>query len=491
MRTQQTWRRWTPIVAALGCAPIDMPEDEAVTDNDGAELAAATWSAAPDLDPAEDTVEVALRAAPFAWDPGTGTPLSGGLAFNGSVPGPLIEVVRGQMLRVRFTNNTSMPLTLHWHGLRVPDEMDGILQMEHPVQPGGTFVYEFPVIDAGLYWYHPHMSSSDMLEAGLYGAIRVREPEERAADVDLPVVLDDLLLDRDNQIDVPGTPHEQVMGRLGGLLLLNGKSGRTISVNAGQDLLLRLVNAANARTFDLTLEGHQLEVVGTDGGWLASPIPVEHLTLSPGERYLVRARLNGAPGASYRLMNGRFRLHEQDDEHSMMEIDPLGNDPTPLATFIYAEAASTGAGFAPPASDTPSFDATSLPQPSHRWVLAEDMMAGTVTLDGASWPDVPMVQAPGSQITVFEVENRSEMHHPFHIHGNRFQVLSVDGTPFAGGWKDTWDVPPRAIVTVVSELDNPGMWMVHCHILEHADRGMAGMLSVTPREGAALTDEHQ
>ena len=108
------------------------------------------------------------------------------------------------------------------------------------------------------------------------------------------------------------------------------------------------------------------------------------------------------------------------------------------------------------------------------------MMAGTVTIDGATFPDVPMVEVEAMVDTTFEVENASEMHHPFHIHGNRFQVVSVGGEPVpeGQGWKDTFDIPPRTTVTIVSALDNPGEWMYHCHILEHADDGMAGMMMV-------------
>ena len=144
---------WGWVIAALGACGGASPagDDTDAGDTDAADAddtdaapspepvdPSATWAAAPDLDPDPDVVEVAIDAAPFAWDPGTGTPIGGGLAFNGSVPGPLIDVIRGQTLRVRFTNHTDAPLTLHWHGLRVPDAMDGVLQMEDPVQPGSA-----------------------------------------------------------------------------------------------------------------------------------------------------------------------------------------------------------------------------------------------------------------------------------------------------------------------------------------------------------------
>ena len=198
-----------------------------------AESPDASWSAAPDLDPDPDVVEVDLDAAPLPWDPGTGVPLTAGLAFNGMVPGPVFDVTRGQTLRVNFTNHTAGALTLHWHGLRVPKAMDGVAQMDTPVQPGGSFTYTFAVQDVGMYWYHPHMDTSATVEAGLMGGIRVREVGEQPADIDLPVILDDVLLDQDDQIEVVGTPHEQVMGRMGDHLLFNGREGRMIGVEQG------------------------------------------------------------------------------------------------------------------------------------------------------------------------------------------------------------------------------------------------------------------
>ena len=104
-------------------------------------------------------------------------------------------------------------------------------------------------------------------------------------------------------------------------------------------------------------------------------------------------------------------------------------------------------------------------------------MAGSVTIDGATYPDIPLVDVAGNTDTTFEVENLSEMHHPFHIHGNNFQIVAIDGVPptTSQGWKDTWDVPPKTTVTVVSDLSNPGDWVYHCHILEHQEAGMMGI----------------
>jgi len=481
--------RYSPLLLGLaGCmSGMDMTTDSAAdsggdSGTDTAEPAAPEacgYTAMPDLDPADGAVEVNLTASALAWDPGTGVPLEGGMAFNGSVPGPVLEATLGDRVTVHFTNDTSIEMSLHWHGLRVTPEMDGIQQMMgDPIEPGESFDYTFTLQDAGFYWFHTHMDTATTIEAGLYAPIIVHAPGEVTPDCDQPVVLDDVLLDEDTlQISPPDTSMMQLMGRLGTVLMMNGRSDRRVSWTKGQTTLLRFVNASNARYWDVYLEGHQLTVVGTDGGFLAEPYPVDDLVIAPGERYMVAVEATGEPGQSYRLMNKRVQLHEEGGD--MIEVDPLGNGENPVATFVYGEGEVTGTGWTQPTPDVPTWGAP-VANLGHHWLLAEDMMGGTVNIDGASWPDVPMVDVAQNVDTTFEIENSSEMHHPFHIHGNRFQMVEVGGVavPASQGWKDTFDVPPRTTVKLVSDLDNPGEWMYHCHILEHADKGMAGLMTV-------------
>ena len=466
--------------AACTSGPEKLDDSAAVQDSAGPPVPETCgYQPMPDLDPAEDVVEVDLVASNFAWDPGTGVPLEMGMAFNELVPGPTLEAKLGDTVKVHYSNNTDMDTSIHWHGLRVTPEMDGIQQMMgDPVEPGESFDYEFTIVDMGFYWFHTHMDTATTIEAGLYAPIVLHAPDEVAPDCDMPLVLDDVLLEEGSQQIAPlDTDMMQLMGRLGNVLMANGRSDRRVAWNKGQTTLLRLVNSSNARYWDLFLEDHTLKIVGTDGGFLAEPYTVDHLVMAPGERYMVVVEATGEPGQDYRLMNRRFQLHEEGGD--MIEPDPMGDGENPVMTFVYSEEEVAGTGWAQPAPDVPSWDAP-VANLGHHWVLEEDMMGGTVTIDGQAWPDVPMVDVTMGVDTTFEVENKSEMHHPFHIHGNRFQVVDVGGSPVAEGqgWKDTFDIPPRTTVTIVSNLDNPGEWMYHCHILEHADDGMAGMMTV-------------
>ncbi|HMV67725.1 MAG TPA: multicopper oxidase family protein, partial [Myxococcota bacterium] len=360
---------------------------------------------------------------------------------------------------------------------RVPEAMDGIAQMDDPIEPGESFTYEYVVKDAGFYWYHPHMETAETIEAGLIGVIVARAPDEVAPACEVPLALDDILLDREGQIEPPGTDMDQVMGRLGDTLLVNGRADRVIEVPAGGQVVLRMVATSNARHFDLGFEGLGLQLLGTDGGYLPDARALDRVRLAPGERAIVSFQAPADPGAELVLMNRRVQLHEEDaDETAMHEIDPMGDEDHAILRFVTIDA-DPGAPWVAPAFDPPV--AVTEGAPAHTWVLEEDMMAGVLTIDGAEWPDVPMVMFDGGAPTTLVIDNRSEMRHPFHTHGNRYIVTSIGGATVADrAWKDTFDVPPRTAVTVVSELDNPGMWMYHCHILEHADRGMAGMMVV-------------
>lgn len=469
-----------PVVVACSGTTPDSAADSTVPADDTAQpsLELCGYTPAPDLDASSGVVEVDLTASKFEWDPGTGVMLGDGAAYNDSVPGPLIEANVGDTVIAHFQNDLDEPLTIHWHGIRLDSDMDGGMQMMDPVQPGEGFDYVFTVPDAGFYWYHPHIEGAKWIERGLYGPIIIHAPDEVLADCDLPLVLDDVLLDEDTlQIAPPDTDMMQLMGRLGNLLMANGRADRRIAVTAGQTVLMRLVNPSNARYWDVYVEGQQMEVVGTDDGWLPEPYTVDHLEMTPGERYMVTFTATGEPGDEVRLMNKRFQLHADDGD--MVEVDPLGDGDNPVLAFVFEQGSVIGTPWVQPSVEPMPFTGPTATL-GHHWLLDEDMMGGSVTIDGAAWPDVPMVEVSANIDTTFDIENLSEMHHPFHIHGNNFQVVAIDGVAptIPQGWKDTFDIPPYTTVTVVSDLSNAGDWMYHCHILEHAESGMMGEMMV-------------
>jgi FtsP/CotA-like multicopper oxidase with cupredoxin domain len=229
------------------------------------------------------TVRVELEARPTQWEaaPGLSVP---GYGFNGQVPGPTIQAEVGDTLVVRLANNLPEPTTIHWHGLRVPANMDGTEMVQKPIQPGDTFEYRFLLPDAGTFWYHPHTHETEQLEKGLYGALVVHGPGEPELDAERVLVLDDLKLDRHGRLARFGGWKERHEGRLGDVRLVNGRTQPELKMAAGQVERWRLVNAASSRYVRLSIGGRPFTLLGSDGGLLERPVSATEVLLTPGDR---------------------------------------------------------------------------------------------------------------------------------------------------------------------------------------------------------------
>ncbi|MFO0651932.1 MAG: multicopper oxidase family protein [Polyangiales bacterium] len=421
---------------------------------------------AVDLNADPRVVEINLEAAMTEWELSPGRRVHA-MTYNGSVPGPTIEARAGDTVVVHFTNHLTEATTIHWHGLRVPADMDGSPRSQQPVAPGGTFTYRFTVPDAGTFWYHPHADEARQLEAGLYGAVVVRGADEPRADVEGVVMLDDVTLDDGGQIAPPGDLLEIHSGRDGGLQVINGRVGATLPIRAGQRQRWRVVNAGSARFYRLSLEGHHFTVIGADGGALAAPRVVDELVMVPGDRYDILVDGTAAPGTVATLHNlpydrghGAGVFHTQD-----------------VLRVAYAPDAALPTLAAPTASrvieaiDTTGVTATEV-RLSER--VDEATQSITFMINGLAWPDVPPLHARVGQTQVWDILNESEMDHPVHLHGFFFQVLSRNGAAEpTRAWEDTLDVRGHERVRIAFRPDDrPGMWMFHCHILEHVDHGM-------------------
>lgn len=423
-----------------------------------------------DKNPDANVLEIDLEARPATKALGAAaeTPV---WTFNGSIPGPLLDAKVGDRVIVNFKNSLPEPTTIHWHGIRLPAAMDGTLAMQQPIPAGGTFRYEFTLKDAGLFWYHPHVRSDVQVQKGLYGAIRVRGSSEPTADEERVLVLDDVRLKPDGTLAEFLDDESKMMGREGNTILVNGIANATIPVRSGAAVRLRIVNVANGRFFNLRLPGHSWRVIGTDGGLLPKPYDTERLLVSPGERYDVMVVMNGAPASEIELINEPYeRGHDSGHAMPMTVARVKTSDEPPLA------GRSLPSSFAaierlPPA------------QKSLPIALDEGTRNGELVfmINGAVFPDVPKVMVERGELRFLDVANESEMDHPFHLHGFFFQVLEKNGAPVpleSTGNKDTIIVPAKTKLKLVSRFDEPGMWMYHCHILEHAEGGMMGEIHV-------------
>ena len=390
-----------------------------------------------------------------------------------TIPGPLLDAKLGDTVIVHFRNELPEATTIHWHGLRVPNAADGTPFAQMAVPPGGTYDYEFTLIDSGLYWYHPHMEGDVQVEAGLYAPIVVRDDVAIDVAADRVFVLDDVKLESTGKLSERTDNLDLMLGRQGNVVLVNGRQNPSLTVASGTRERWRFVNAANGRYFNLELPGRTFRVIGWDGGPIATAYETSTLLVAPGERYEVLVELAGAQGDSLEL-----RTIHYDRGHNIP-------DPGPIALLSIALGAPGAAPAPLPATlgtvEPIVFDAST---PRRRFVLRENDSIPNMpvfTINNEAFPNITPVRGPIGQIEIWEIENLAEMDHPFHLHGMSFQTLDETGAPIEPlGWKDTVNVPQEQTVRFVVQFGAPGRWMYHCHILEHAERGMMGELEVAP-----------
>ncbi len=455
------------LLGLLGCnAPIEPVQPPGFADA----IALPRLSDLSD-DPHVIEVELVARRTSLELVPAGPTPLYG---FDGHVPGPLIEAEVGDRLIVHFRNELPVETTVHWHGLRVPNDMDGVPDhTQAPIDPGGSFEYRFELPDEGLYWYHPHVRSAEEVSSGLYGAIVVRAPDEPEID-EAVLVLSDAAVDEETGALLPpdsGGDLATLFGREGNVVLVNGRVEPTIRARIGVPLRLRVVNAAISRYFQLTLGAHSFTVIGGDAGLYVSPRVLTRPVLTPGQRLDLVVTLQGTPGQSIPLRwvpydrgFGSTEFREPVDLlHVVLERGPervVPIPPLPARTFEPITAAT-------PTEITVELTRNDL---GGRFALGFSGAPG--------WEAAPFPARIG-EIQRWTFRNTLDWAHPIHLHGYFFQPLDASGRPL-GYWADTIDVPVDGQASFLVRFDDrPGMWMLHCHILDHADAGMMGVIDVS------------
>jgi FtsP/CotA-like multicopper oxidase with cupredoxin domain len=401
-------------------------------------------------------VSVELDARETDWEFAVGRSIRG-FAYNGQIPGPLIEANVGDTIKVHLANNLPQPTTIHWHGIRVPAAMDGTETVQPPVDPGGTFDYEFEVPDAGTFWYHSHTNETEQLERGLYGGLVVRGQDEPRLDGERTLILDDLKLAPDGEVAPFGDEHEQHLGREGDVRLVNGRQEPELEIPAGTIERWRIVDAANTRFVRVSIGGRPFRIIGTDGGFLPRPLIAIEVLVTPGERV--------------DLAVGPF------EERERIELEALPYD--------RGKGESTRERFATFRVGPPAPSHADLPENLRKIEpLASLDAEPTRTIDlkalmhgGQHQRDDPVRVG---ELQVWDLVNETGQDHPFHIHGFFFQVLQQEGQPSPVlAWKDTVNVPRKSQTRIAWLPDErPGEWMYHCHILEHHAMGMMAHFAV-------------
>ena len=453
---------------------------------------------------------IAARLTPQQTTIDLGGPTVRTWAYGDTLPGPLLRMKAGEVLRVDVSNQLPAETSVHWHGIALRNDMDGVPGVtQDPIRAaGGTFGYEFTAPDAGTYFYHPHVGVQ--LDRGLYGVLVVDDPAEPGRyDEEWVLVLDDWVdgtgRTPDEVLaslagmsgDMPGMDHGGTGGDMGGMdmggasggtsgmgesmtsrllggagdvtypfYLVNGRvpaAPQVFTGKPGHRVRLRIVNAGSDTAFRVALAGHRLRVTHTDG-YPVEPVDTDALVIGMGERFDVEVTLadgvfafvaapEGKPGTAARAVvrTGAGRVPADTARPAQLDRQVLlGNNLRAAAAVRLADK---------------KVDRT------HDLVLAGQMMPYRWTINGKIFPrSTPLPVTAGERVRL-RFTNRSMMFHPMHLHGHTFALAG------GGARKDTVLVKPMQTVEVDLDAANPGQWMTHCHNVYHAERGMMTTLS--------------
>ena len=442
--------------------------------------------------------------------------------YNGEIPGPLIRVGQGSSIKVNFTNMLGFDTTVHWHGLRLDNEFDGVPGVtQDPVKSGSSFVYELKFPDYGVYWYHPHVREDLQQELGLYGMIIVDPADGNVySDVDSEstVFLDDIKVDGSDVDQFSGDyARFALMGRFGNMLFVNGDTFYERDAKAGDVVRFYFVNSANVRTFNISFDGAKMKIVGGDSGRYQSEFFSDSFVISPGERYIVDV------------------LFEKSGNHRILHTTPYGTVDIGVVRVsgksgVSPKSFSVGGSVDRDFPDSGEMSRYILKRPDAEIELSVDMggmmqggmggmdhsmhggammgssvddveweddmgmMNSASTSDAVRWiirdvatgrenEDLMMDAKVGDRMKLRisnPINSMHPMQHPIHLHGQRFLVLSENGRMNDNFvWKDVVLVKKGAVVDLMVDFTNPGDWMIHCHIPEHMESGMMAKFEVS------------
>ncbi len=390
--------------------------------------------------------------------------------YNGTVPGPELRVTQGARVQVTLVNQLPDATTLHWHGLRLPNAADGVAGLtQDAVQPGQSFTYEFVARDAGTYWYHAHQQTEAQLPRGLFGALVV-EPAQRTEDRDVTVLLH-------------GDPgHVRI-------------DHTQIAAQPGQTVRLRVINAVVAGMDGgpetPVLLGAPFTVAALDGHELHDPQPLRatRVPLGMGQRADLVFTMPATTSVRLQLaeLPGEPSPVQKVFEHVQAAVPPsqavaIGNGPAPDQPDLAAIPVFDTTTYGTPAAElTGPFDVTAPLVLGKQPGMRDGRPQLIHLINGQPAPNVAPLRVTEGQTVRLHLVNDTDEYHPMHIHGHVFTVLAHNGQPLTGSpvHLDSVLVGPHETSDVGFVADNPGVWMIHCHVLLHAGMGMMMTLNYT------------
>lgn len=407
--------------------------------------------------------------------------------FEGMAPGPEIRVAQGARVHTRLINELPDATSTHWHGIRIDNAMDGVAGLtQDAVAPGEGFDYDFVVPDAGTYWYHAHNRSFEQVARGLHGALVVEEPEPTDVDREEVLILDDWLIDPDTAriADTFGAMHDlSHAGRIGNYITTNGTYNLSKAVHRHERLRLRLINVANARIFQLALDGLEGWIVALDGMPLARPRPVEGtFLLAPAQRIDLIVDVTAETGGA-----GHLVQLDRNESFSQVAFEVEGDGsrarrdmPLPLPPNDHAMPDLARARVLDLLMEGGAMGGMRGAMMGGRMSSMRDMaQSGKFWAFNGAVGDMdgtPLAALSRGETVRLKITNDTAFPHAMHLHGMHFHEIEPDGS--LGALRDTTLLDRGEVRDIAFVADNPGKWLLHCHVLSHAVSGMTTWIDV-------------
>jgi Putative multicopper oxidases len=423
-----------------------------------------------------------IQAARYALE---ATPTEGMVSLSPDAPPPVLRLRRGEPFVAEVTNTLDAYTAMHWHGLRVPNVMDGVPYLTQvPMGQGDSYVYDFTPQDAGTFWYHPHCNTMEQMARGLTGLLIVEEDRDPGFDLDLPVNLRDWRLGEDSQfVDLFTARGAARNGTFGTLMTANWVHEPVYDVPAGGLVRLRLAATDTTRVYRLQLPGAEGRVIALDGHPVIDPVlwpsAEAPLVLGCGQRVDLALRVPGQEGAELAVLNEqpggprvllRLRSVGADVGRDLVELAPLPPNPLSEPDLAHAEVLDFVFGWSP--GGEPSNDGFCGTLGYTFWSINRVAWPGDASGTG------PLAELRLGRTYILRLRNESPNAHPIHLHGMVFKPLRSNRREVSGNWVDTAVLLEEETMEVVLVADNPGDWAFHCHVIEHQKTGLTAYLRV-------------
>ncbi|OED40439.1 hypothetical protein AB833_12055 [Chromatiales bacterium (ex Bugula neritina AB1)] len=410
--------------------------------------------------------------------------------FNGLIPGTPIRISRGQSLDVTVANALNVPTSVHWHGIRLPNAMDGVAGLtQAAIQPGELFRYQFTPPDSGTYWYHSHVNAHEQVGRGLYGPLIIEEAAPPMVDRDLIWMIDDWRLRDDAAIieDFESGHDRSHAGRIGNVPTVNGRFRDIVKVRTGERIRLRLINASNARNFSLSFGDVTPTVIAIDGQAVRPFASDKPVIVGAAGRVDLILDMIGDPDSVAPVIDNFYR-NSFDLAKFVYEKTPLRESvletPIDLAPAEIPEPDLTGAlekevtiaggamgGLRRAKLDGEWMGLREIARKGYVWAL-NDVVGNKLDMP-------PLIDVKRGTSIRLTIHNKTAFPHPMHLHGHHMKMFSINEQALPEPrWVDSPLVMPDQTVELAFVADNPGEWLFHCHALEHHAAGLGALVRI-------------